>query len=52
VNREYDAAIGSGEVPPETPRSTPTGPPDDVFIGGVYGVCGPVFVSAAQRASV
>src|SRR2546426_1121465 len=29
----------------------PTGPPDYVFIGGVYGGSGPVFVSAAQRAS-
>src|SRR5712692_3313577 len=45
VNREYDAAIGTGEVPPETSRSSPTGPPDYEFLGGVYGVSGPVFVS-------
>src|SRR5213593_4860481 len=50
-NREYDAAIGSSEVPPETPRSTPTGPPGHPFLGAVYVVSGPVFVSPCLRAT-
>src|SRR5207247_10113572 len=49
VNREYAAAIGSERASPGTPRSTPTGPPSQPFIGAVYVVSGPVFVGHASR---